>query len=54
MQYNYPHIIDNGAGEQLTFLNYVKDESGGYLEVENLFNLRRVRQCMYTLNRKKL
>jgi quercetin dioxygenase-like cupin family protein len=35
-QFNYPHIIENGAGEQLTFVKLVKDGTGDYLEVENL------------------
>lgn len=35
MQYNYPHTVENGAGEQLTFVNHVKDETGDYLQVEN-------------------
>jgi quercetin dioxygenase-like cupin family protein len=35
MRYNYPHTIDNGSGEQLTFVRLVKDETGDYLEVEN-------------------
>src|SRR4051794_10846008 len=36
MQYNYPHTIENGGGESLTFLKHVKDETGDWLEVENL------------------
>jgi quercetin dioxygenase-like cupin family protein len=36
MRYNYPHTIDNGGGERLTFINHIKDESGDYLEVENI------------------
>ena len=35
MRYTYPHTITNGAGEELTFLRYVENESGGMLEVEN-------------------
>ena len=34
-RYLYPHTIDNGSGEQITFIKYVKDEAGDYLEVEN-------------------
>ncbi len=34
-RYSYPHTIDNGSGEQITFVKYVKDETGDYLEVEN-------------------
>lgn len=36
MRYTYPHTIDNGGGELLTFVNHVIDRSGGYLEVENV------------------
>jgi len=35
-RYNYPHTIENGAGEQITFIKHVKDSTGDYLEVENL------------------
>ncbi|MDB5227283.1 MAG: cupin protein [Bacteroidota bacterium] len=35
-QYTYPHTIENGGGERLTFLRRVTDENGEYLEVENL------------------
>jgi quercetin dioxygenase-like cupin family protein len=35
MQYNYPHSIENGGGETLTFIRKVEDANGGYLEVEN-------------------
>jgi quercetin dioxygenase-like cupin family protein len=35
MRYTYPHIIDNGAGEQLTFMKFIENESGGILEIEN-------------------
>ena len=31
----YPHTIDNGGGEQLTFLARGRDERGEYLEVTN-------------------
>ncbi len=31
----YPHTIDNGAGERLTFLGTRSDEEGEYLEVSN-------------------
>lgn len=31
----YPHTIDNGAGERLTFLSRRRDERGEYLEVRN-------------------
>lgn len=32
----YPHIIENGAGEQLTFLRLVSDPAGDWLEGESL------------------
>jgi len=35
MTYTYPHKIDNGHGEEIIFLNYIHDESGDYLELEN-------------------
>ncbi len=35
-QFNFPHTIENGAGEQLTFVKFVKDNTGDYLEVENI------------------
>jgi mannose-6-phosphate isomerase-like protein (cupin superfamily) len=34
--YTYPHTIENGAGEQLTFVRHVKETDGDYLEVENV------------------
>lgn len=34
--YTYPHTIDNGAGESLTFLRRVNHPDGDYLEVENV------------------
>jgi quercetin dioxygenase-like cupin family protein len=36
MNYTYPHTIENGAGEQLTFIRRVQDSAGDRLEVENL------------------
>ena len=36
MRYNYPHTIDNGAGERLTFLRRVPGQKGERLEVENV------------------
>lgn len=35
MKYTYPHMIDNGNREQITFLNFVDNEAGGMLELEN-------------------
>lgn len=34
--YTYPHTIDNGAGERLTFIRRVQDAGGDRLEVENV------------------
>jgi len=34
--YTYPHTIENGAGEQLTFIRRVQDSAGDRLEVESL------------------
>lgn len=34
--YSYPHTIDNGAGERLTFLRRVSGPNGERLEVENV------------------
>ena len=33
--YTYPHTIDNGGGEQLTFLGVVEDSDGERLDVTN-------------------
>ena len=35
-RYTYPHTIDNGAGERLTFLRRVPGSAGDRLEVENV------------------
>ena len=32
---SYPHTIENGAGERLTFIRVVRDPAGAWLEVEN-------------------
>jgi quercetin dioxygenase-like cupin family protein len=32
----YPHTIENGAGERITFVRRVQDSTGDRLEVENL------------------
>jgi quercetin dioxygenase-like cupin family protein len=34
--YTYPHTIENGAGERLTFIRRAQDSEGDRLEVENL------------------
>src|SRR4051794_18218659 len=35
-RYTYPHVIDNGAGECLTFLRRLRVSVGERLEVENV------------------
>ena len=35
MRYQYPHTIDNGNGEKLTFLRVVESPDGDILEIEN-------------------
>lgn len=32
---HYPRSIESGSGERLTYLRFVEDGQGGYLEVEN-------------------
>src|SRR3712207_8219282 len=34
--HTYPHTIENGAGERISFVRRVQDPSGDRLEVENL------------------
>jgi quercetin dioxygenase-like cupin family protein len=35
MKYIYPHTIDNGSGEEITFVKYIENGAGGMLEIEN-------------------
>ena len=35
MRYSYPHTINNGHGEEITFVQLLKNEQGEYLEIEN-------------------
>jgi len=35
MRYTYPHTIDNGHGEEITFVRFVPSADGGILEIEN-------------------
>jgi uncharacterized cupin superfamily protein len=39
-RYAYPHTIDNGAGERITFLQRVPGPGGDRLEVENVVTAR--------------
>jgi mannose-6-phosphate isomerase-like protein (cupin superfamily) len=32
---NYPHTIDNGGGEEITFVQFINDDKGGKLEIHN-------------------
>jgi quercetin dioxygenase-like cupin family protein len=34
--YSYPHTIENGAGERITFVRRVQDSAGDRVEVENV------------------
>ncbi len=36
MRFSYPHTIENGSGEQLTFVRRVRDADGERLDVRNL------------------
>lgn len=35
MKYIYPHTIDNGSGEEITFVKFIDNAGGGMLEIEN-------------------
>ena len=35
MKYTYPHTINNGGGEEITFVSFIDDADGGRLEIEN-------------------
>jgi mannose-6-phosphate isomerase-like protein (cupin superfamily) len=35
MKFNYPHTIDNGGGEEITFAAFIHDDNGGKLEIHN-------------------
>lgn len=39
-RYTYPHTIDNGAGERITFLRRIPGRAGDRLEVENVVGSR--------------
>ncbi len=34
-RYTYPHKIDNGGGEEITFISFNESIAGGMLEIEN-------------------
>lgn len=36
MLYTYPHTIENGSGERLTFVDHIKNSKEDYLVVENV------------------
>src|SRR6188768_2223063 len=35
MKFTYPHTVDNGSGEEITFLTFINNDKGGRLEVQN-------------------
>ena len=35
MKFTYPHTVDNGSGEEITFLKFINNDKGGKLEVQN-------------------
>lgn len=35
MKYTYPRTIDNGGGEQITFIRFIDNAEGGMIELEN-------------------
>jgi quercetin dioxygenase-like cupin family protein len=35
MRFTYPHTIENGSGEEITFVRLIENEAGGMLEVTN-------------------
>lgn len=35
MKSHYPHTIDNGSGEEITFVQFVDDSTGGRVEIHN-------------------
>jgi hypothetical protein len=37
--YTYPPTLENGAGERITFVQWVQDPAGDRLEVENHLKL---------------
>jgi len=51
--HTYPHKIENGEGEVLTFCGVVRDPDGDRMEVELLLRLASVRRCICTIFRKR-
>jgi quercetin dioxygenase-like cupin family protein len=39
-RYSYPHTIENGAGERITFLRHTRGAGGDRLEIENVVGPR--------------
>jgi hypothetical protein len=52
--YTYPHTIENGAGEQITFVRCVRDSAGDRLEVENLAKPDSGPRCTSTTTSRRL
>jgi hypothetical protein len=51
--HRYPHKIENGDGEVLTFFGVVRDRDGDRMEVEFLAPPDAVRRCICTIFRKR-
>ena len=51
--YTYPHTIENGAGERLTFVRRVPGATGDRLEVENVVKPGAEPICTFTTTRRK-
>ena len=51
--HTYPHTIENGFGEQLTFLRVVRDHNGDRLESRYVLSLAQVRPCTCIISRKR-
>ena len=51
--YAYPHTLENGAGERLTFLRRVPGTTGDRLEVENVVEPGAGPPCASTTARRK-
>jgi hypothetical protein len=52
-RYSYPHVIDNGHGERITFIRVVPGPKGDRLEVENIVTPGSGLRCTSTTSRMK-
>jgi hypothetical protein len=53
LMYTYPHKIENGEGQLLTFFGVVRDRDGDRLKANFLLRLVSVRRCICTIFRKR-